>query len=51
MLPNIPRQMQQLVSSLPKAQYVEPKTTNEKIAELKKKFKLQHGKGKRKKKK
>jgi hypothetical protein len=50
MLPNLPQSMQKLAQSLPQVQQTVPKTHKEKITDLKKKFNLHHGKGKRKKK-
>jgi hypothetical protein len=50
MLPNLPQSLQKLSQSLPHAHQSIPMTQKEKIIEIKKRFNLQHGKGKRNKK-
>ena len=51
MLPPIPKQLSKFVGQLPMAKPKPVKTKEEKIADIKKKFGLYHGKGKRKRKK
>lgn len=50
MIPRLPTQLEKIGEFLPKAEPKPYKTTKQKISEIKKKFNLHHGKGKRKKK-
>jgi|HigsolmetaAR204D_1030405.scaffolds.fasta_scaffold01081_2 hypothetical protein len=50
MLPKVPFALEKIGEALPKAKPKPYKTREQKIAEIKKKFNLHHGKGKRKKK-